>query len=72
MNSAHDVDPDEPGEPEDFYYDTRTGEVARGPVASWTHRMGPYPTREAAENALATARERSEAWDEEDRREREE
>ena len=55
-----------------YYYDTRTGEVARGPVGSWSGRMGPYPTREAAENALATARARTEAWDEEDRREREE
>jgi hypothetical protein len=29
--------------------------------------MGPYPTREAAQNALATAREKTERWDEEDR-----
>ncbi|MCD5311608.1 hypothetical protein [Kineosporia babensis] len=30
--------------------------------------MGPYPTREAAEAALASAKSRTEAWDEEDRR----
>lgn len=33
--------------------------------------LGPYPNRAAAEAALATARARSEAWDEEDRREEE-
>jgi hypothetical protein len=27
-------------------------------------RLGPYATREEAERALETARERSEAWDE--------
>ena len=31
-------------------------------------RLGPYGTREEAERALITARERTEAWDEEDRR----
>ena len=31
-------------------------------------RMGPYATREEAENALATAKANTERWDEEDRR----
>ncbi|MCB7135467.1 SPOR domain-containing protein [Cellulosimicrobium marinum] len=44
--------------------------MQRGRGSSWTHRMGPYPTREAAQEALETARRRSDAWDEEDRRER--
>lgn len=35
------------------------------------HRLGPYATREEAERALETARQRTEAWDEEDRRWRE-
>lgn len=30
-------------------------------------RLGPYASREEAERALATAEERNEAWDEEDR-----
>ena len=59
-----------PANEDEYYYDTRTGEVGRGPSGSWSHRMGPYPTREEAEKALETARQRSEAWDEEDRRER--
>ncbi len=33
--------------------------------------MGPYQTREEAAAALETARQRTEAWDVEDRRERE-
>ncbi|WP_454043565.1 SPOR domain-containing protein [Cellulosimicrobium sp. Marseille-Q8652] len=63
-------DGETPTTEEQYYYDTRTGEVHRGPSGSWTHRMGPYPTREAAQKALDTARQRSEAWDEEDRHER--
>jgi hypothetical protein len=33
--------------------------------------MGPYPSAEAASRALQSAAERTEAWDEEDRRWRE-
>ena len=41
-----------------------TGEDLCPPI----DRLGPYATREEAERALITARERTEAWDEEDRR----
>jgi hypothetical protein len=30
------------------------------------NRLGPYPTREAAEHALATVRRRNEEWDAQD------
>jgi len=63
-------DDGEPAAADEYYFDTRTGEVHRGLSGSWEYRMGPYPTREAAEKALETARRRSEAWDEEERRER--
>jgi len=33
--------------------------------------MGPYPTREEAAQALESARRRTEAWDEDERRWRE-
>lgn len=33
--------------------------------------MGPYETRDAAEQALEQARQRTEAWDEQERAERE-
>ncbi|WP_454300605.1 SPOR domain-containing protein [Salana multivorans] len=51
-----------------YYYNLTTGEVERGQQSTWTERIGPYPTREAAQRALDTARRRTEAWDEEDRR----
>ncbi|HEY0186814.1 MAG TPA: SPOR domain-containing protein [Cellulomonas sp.] len=52
---------------DEYYYNVETGEVELGKVSSWTHLMGPYPTREAAQQALSTARARSAAWDQEDR-----
>lgn len=51
---------------QEFYYDTATGEVSEGRRKDWTSRLGPYPSREAAEKALATAQARTEAWDAED------
>ncbi|MCU1432025.1 MAG: hypothetical protein JWP95_1130 [Actinotalea sp.] len=54
-----------------FWFNPSTGEVEEGRVSPWTDRMGPYPSREAAQQALETARRRSQAWDEEDRRWRE-
>lgn len=50
-----------------FYYNTETGEVEQGFVSDWTDRMGPYRTREEAANALATAAQRNQAWDQADR-----
>jgi hypothetical protein len=51
---------------DEYYYNVETGQVEQGKVSSWTHLMGPYPTREAAEHALERARSRSAAWDRED------
>ncbi|WP_333619619.1 SPOR domain-containing protein [Dietzia sp.] len=53
-------------ENEQWYYDSATGEVSQGKQEGFLDRMGPYPTREAAEDAIATAKERNKAWDEED------
>ncbi|MFZ5870571.1 MAG: SPOR domain-containing protein [Actinomycetota bacterium] len=52
----------------EFWFNTKTRQVEEGHISDWTNLMGPYPTREAAERALETARERTERWDEEDRR----
>ena len=50
-----------------YWYNTNTGEVEEGPKrSSWTHLMGPYPTREAAQHALDQARRRTDTWDEQD------
>ncbi len=55
----------------EYWYNPSTGEVEQGRQSPWTDRMGPYPTREAAQEALDQAARRTEAWDEEDRRWRE-
>lgn len=57
--------------PDGFWFNPTTGEVEEGRVSPWTDRMGPYPTRAAAQEALEKARARTEAWDEADRRWRE-
>lgn len=55
-----------------YWYNVETGLVEEDEATSRKeHLMGPYDSREAAQGALATARERTEAWDEEERRERE-
>lgn len=51
----------------EFYFNTKTRQVEEGKPSSWTNRMGPYPTREAASHALEKAVRRTEAWDEEDK-----
>ncbi|MDM8084193.1 SPOR domain-containing protein [Cellulomonas cellasea] len=50
----------------EYYYNIATGQVEEGKVSDWKDRMGPYPTREAAQRALDLAAARSKAWDEED------
>ena len=46
-----------------FYYNLKTGRVEEGRQSAWTDLMGPYPTRDAAERALETARARTQEWD---------
>lgn len=52
---------------EQFWFNPATRQVERGRQSPWTTRMGPYPTREAAERALDLAQGRSAEWDEADR-----
>lgn len=54
-----------------FYFNTRTGQVEEGKRFSWASRLGPYATRAEAQRALDTAAGRTQAWDEEDKAERE-
>jgi len=57
------------GGTEQYWYNLATGQVeATSHKSPGKDVMGPYPTREAAANALDSARRRTEAWDEEDRR----
>ncbi len=52
----------------EYYFNLETRRVEEGRVSEGMNRMGPYPTREAAERAFARARERNEEWEEADRR----
>jgi hypothetical protein len=52
----------------EFWFNTKTRQVEEGHQSDWTNLMGPYRSREEAARALETARERTERWDEEDRR----
>jgi len=50
-----------------FFYNVRTGTVEEVEERQQSKDLlGPYPTREAAQHALETARRRTEDWDEAD------
>jgi hypothetical protein len=52
-----------------YWFNTRTGQVETDETKSrGEDLMGPYPTHEAAARAFQTAREKTEKWDEEDRK----
>ena len=52
-----------------FFFNVRTGQVEELANKSQSKDLlGPYASREAAADALETARRRTEDWDEEDRR----
>ncbi len=53
---------------DEFWFNVRTRTVEQGRQSSWEQRIGPYPTRAAAEHALEEARRRTEKWDEDDER----
>lgn len=46
-----------------WYYSPSTGKVSQGKEASWNDRLGPYATREEAEQALEKAHKRNEQAD---------
>ncbi len=47
-----------------WYYDLKTKTVVSDDNdTKVTDRLGPYPSREAAERALETVDERNDAWD---------
>lgn len=48
---------------EKYYFNPTTGEVTQGKQDSWDNRMGPYDTREEAENALQIAAQRTKRAD---------
>ena len=52
----------------EWYWCMRHATVEEGVGCRGSERLGPYPSREAAERWQDKVQERNEAWDEEDRR----
>ena len=46
-----------------WYYNLSTHEVEHGDGGRAEDRLGPYPSREAAEAALQQVQQRNESWD---------
>ena len=52
-----------------YWFNVRTGQVEETEGKSQSKDvLGPYPSRQEAERALRKAQERTEAWEEQDRR----
>jgi hypothetical protein len=49
-----------------WWFCLRHNTVESDDVCPGRDRLGPYPTREAAERALETVQERNQAWDAQD------
>jgi len=57
------------GEQPQFWFNLRTRQVQTNVDKGQSKElMGPYPTAEAAQHALTSAAERTDAWDEQSRR----
>jgi hypothetical protein len=52
----------------EFWFNIKTNQVEVGKQSPAAFRMGPYNSREAAEQALATAARRAAQWREEENR----
>lgn len=50
----------------EYWYNVVTKAVEEGPQSDWTELLGPYATREEAEQAIARVRANNERWDERD------
>lgn len=48
---------------EEWYVNTKTGNITQGKEPGWTNRIGPYPSREAAAQWRGQAAARNEAAD---------
>ncbi|MEV7864999.1 hypothetical protein AB0P17_02590 [Streptomyces sp. NPDC088124] len=51
------------GKPGEWYYCLVHQKVEEGPECPAKDRFGPYPNRQEAEHAMATARERNLEWE---------
>lgn len=49
-----------------YWYNVKTSEVEEDAQSDWTQLIGPYHSREEAEQALEKVRQRNEDWDAQD------
>lgn len=56
------------GDDQRWWFCLRHSAAEHGPGCPNRVRLGPYPSREAAENALQTVQERNEEWESDDER----
>ncbi len=54
-------------EPEQWWYNHKTGQVEKGRQSLGLHRDGPFASKEEAARAPDIARERSREWEQEDK-----
>lgn len=57
---------------DEFWFNTRTGEVEKGKQSISSERLGPFPTAETAARANEKLAENARKWAEEDARAEEE
>lgn len=50
----------------EFWFNTYTHQVEEGPQSDWSKLLGPYASRQEAEQAIARVRANNERWDEDE------
>ena len=58
----------EKDEAPEYWFNTKTGLVEVGKQSAAVYRLGPFPSREQAEQALGLMKRRAEQWREENDR----
>lgn len=57
---------DSAGNPEEYWYNLKTGQIEFGKLSAASYRVGPFLTEAEAKRALETLANRSKAWSDED------
>jgi hypothetical protein len=54
------------GEPDQYWFNTKTNQVEKGRQSAALYRIGPFASESEARNALETLRARAKTWREQD------
>ena len=57
---------DSAGNPEEFWFNLKTGQVEFGKLSAASYRVGPFATESEAWNALKLMADRSRKWNDEE------